>query len=188
MSASRPVRLVAALLLGLGALWAPATASASCVILPDGQELWRTADAVFLGTVTAVENNARWAKVAVEEVWNGPDQPAEVIVRGGPEDPGTASSVDRTYEVGVSYLFAVSIVDGNLEDNACSGTTQADLMDIDRVRPAEVREPGGGGSGTGPTDAADGLDLGALSGPVLVVAVVGGVLLVIVLLARRREA
>ncbi|HEX4898600.1 MAG TPA: hypothetical protein VFV53_09620, partial [Candidatus Limnocylindrales bacterium] len=126
------------------------------------------------------------AKVSVDEVWTGPDQPAEVVVRGGPADQGTSTSVDRTYQVGVRYLFAVLVVDGNLEDNACSGTTQVDAIDLDAMRPDDVRTPDGG-----PVDAAEssgGLDLGGLAGPVLLASVVGGLLLATVLLARRRAA
>jgi len=186
MSASRLVRFATAVGLGLGALWAPAAASASCVLLPDGEELWRTADAVFVGTVVDVDNNARWAKVTVDEVWTGPDQPAEVVVRGGPADQGTSSSVDRTYLVGARYLFAVLVVDGNLEDNACSGTTQVDAIDLDAMRPDDVRAPNGGPLDAG--ESSGGLDLGSLTGPVLLASVIGGLLLATVLLARRREA
>ena len=183
MPAPRVTRLVASLGLGLVALWAPAVADASCAPPPDGQELWRTADAVFVGTVTSVDNNARWATVSVDEIWSGPDQPAEVVVRGGPGDPGTMSSVDRTYEVGVRYLFAVMIVNGNLEDNACSGTIAVDGIDLDSMRPADARPPDGG-----PISGDDPLDLGGLTGPLLVTSIVGGLLLATVLLARRRDA
>ena len=108
---SRRFRLVAAALLTLAGLAAPAGASASCAIPPGGaDDLWKSADAVFVGTVTAIANNARWATVRVEEVWQGPDQPAEVVVRGGPEG-NTATSVDRSYTVGIRYLFAVVVVD-----------------------------------------------------------------------------
>jgi hypothetical protein len=186
MSASRLVRFATAVGLGLGALWAPAGASASCVLLPDGEELWRTADAVFVGTVVDVDNNARWAKVTVDEVWTGPDQPAEVVVRGGPADQGTSTSVDRTYLVGARYLFAVLVVDGNLEDNACSGTTQVDAIDLDAMRPDDVRAPNGGPLDAG--ESSGGFDLGSLTGPVLLASVIGGLLLATVLLARRREA
>jgi hypothetical protein len=186
MSASRPLRLAGAVALAFAGLWAPSAANASCVLLPDGAELWRTADAAFVGTVVAVDNNARWARVKVEEVWTGPDQPAEVVVRGGPGDPGMGTSVDRTYEVSVRYLFAVMVVEGNLEANACSGTTQADSIDRDAMRPDAVRNPTDDGAGTsGP---ADGLDIGWLAGPVLATSVIGGLLLVAVLLGRRREA
>ena len=190
MLASHPARwfrVLAAGALTFAALLAPTAASASCLVPPGGQAPWASADAVFLGTVTSVANNDRWAIVRVEEVWVGPDQPVDVVVRGGPEGD-TATSVDRTYIVGMRYVFGVMIVDGNLEDNACSGTTEVDAIDLDAMRPDDVRAPSGGTSGTGPPDSAGGLDLGAMAGPVLVVAVIGGLLLATVLLARRREA
>jgi hypothetical protein len=98
------------------------------------------------------------------------------------------TSVDRTYAVGVRYLFAVMVVGDSLLDNACSGTVEVDAIDLDGLRPADVRAP----SGTSPTSD-DGLrlgdlDLGGLAGPVVVVAVIGGLLLTTVLLARRRDA
>ena len=98
----------------------------------------------------------------------------------------TATSVDRTYLVGARYVFGVTVVDGELQDSACSGTTLAEAIDVDAMRPADVRPPIG--ASTGPTAPADGLDLGAIAGPLLVVAVIGGGLLATVLLARRREA
>lgn len=165
------------------ALLVPAPASASCAVLPGSEEQWKTADSVFVGTVIGVENNARWAKVSVEEIWIGPDQAAEVIVRGGSEDAGTASSVDRQYEVGIRYLFAVMVVDGTLQDNACSGTTPVEVIDLDSMRPADSRVPGAAPEAPDP-----GLDLGGLAAPVLIVSVIGGLLLATVLLARRRAA
>lgn len=188
MRSTRAIRVLATLGLGLAALWAPTSANASCALPPGGQELWRTADAVFVGTVTAVENNARWAKVTIDEIWIGPEQPAEVVVQGGGADPGMMTSVDRTYQVGVRYLFAVMVVDGVLADNACSGTVEVDAIDLDAMRPADVRAPDG--TPTSGEDGFDlgGLDLGGLAGPVVVVAVIGGLLLTTVLLARRRES
>jgi hypothetical protein len=180
MCASRAARLVAALGLGLAALWSPATASASCVAIDP--EAWKTADVVLVGTVTSVANNDRWAQVAVEEVWRGPDQPAEVVVKGGGADPGMMTSVDRTYEVGVRYLLTLTVVGEDLTDNACSGTAEAASMDIDRIRPADARVV----SSPGATD--DGPDLGGIIGPLFVVAAIGGILLTTVLMARRRES
>jgi hypothetical protein len=168
-------------MLVVAALWAPAASSAKCVAPPADGAPWAAADAVFVGTVTSVASGDRRATVRVEEVWQGPDQPAEVVVRGGPEDGMT--SVDRTYAVGMRYVFAVAVDDGTLLDNACSGTTEVGAIDLDAVRPAEVRGPG-----TGLSVANTGLDLGGLVGPLAVVAAIGGLLLVTVLLARRREA
>lgn len=192
MSAS-PIRTARRLALGLAlglalaasAFAAPAATSASCALLPDAEDAWRQADAVFLGTVTAVENNARWAKVAIEEVWIGPDQPAEVVVRGGPADAGTASSVDRQFEVGIRYLFAVQIVEGNLEDNACSPTAVADTVDLDAMRPADARPVD---ATSGGTEGPGGPDLAGLAGPAALVGGIGLLLLLAVLVGRRREA
>jgi hypothetical protein len=186
MRASQLVRHFAGLAAAaffLVALWAPAVVSAKCAPPPAGGVPWSSADAVFVGTVTSVTSGDRWATVSVEEVWQGPDQPAEVVVRGGPAGDAM-TSVDRTFSVGVRYIFAVTLEDGALLDNACSGTTEVDAVALDAVRPAEIRQPG---SGT-PVPGRDGLDLGWLGGPVAVVAVVGGFLLVTVLIARRREA
>lgn len=179
---TRLLRLCAAAMLAVAALWAPAAVSAKCVPQPADGVPWADADAVFVGTVTSVASGDRLATVMVEEVWQGPDQPAEVVVRGGPEDAVT--SVDRAYVVGMRYVFAVTVEDGALLDNACSGTTQADAIDLDAVRPAEFRQPGSGEAVATP----DGPDLGGLVGPLAVVAVVGGLLFATVLLARRREA
>jgi len=173
-------RLLASMGFALAVLWAPAAVNASCVIVEP--EAWKTADVVLVGTVTSVANNDRWAQVAVEEVWRGPDQPAEVVVKGGGADPGMMTSVDRTYDVGVRYLFTLTVAGEDLTDSACSGTTDAESADIDRIRPADARVV----SSPGATD--DGPDLGGLIGPLLVVATIGGLLLTTVLLARRRES
>ncbi|MEW5990978.1 MAG: hypothetical protein AB1736_06485 [Chloroflexota bacterium] len=197
MAPSRPVRVIGASHVGrvvrvatagvavLVALLAPGAASASCLPPVAGEAPWASADVVFLGTVTSLANNDRWATVHVEEVWVGPDQPVDVVVRGGPEG-NTATSVDRTYLLGARYVFGVTVVDGQLQDNACSGTTLAEAVDLAAMRPADVRPPTGGGSDT--VGAGGGFDLGGLAGPVLLVSVVGGLLLATVLVARRRES
>lgn len=174
--------LLLAGLLPLVAIGAPAGVLAKCLPAPAGAVPWADADAVLVGTVTSVSNGDRWATVTVEEVWHGPDQPTEVVVRGGPE--GSMTSVDRTYTVGIRYIFAVSVEDGSLLDNTCSGTTPADEVDLAAVRPAEIRTPGTGTAVPGQTGEA----LAGLGGPLAVGAVVGALLLITVLLARRREA
>jgi hypothetical protein len=113
---------------------------ASCLVLPALDEgVLAAADSVFVGTVTNVSNSDRWATVAVEEVWMGPDLPPVVEVRGGP-GPGTASSIDRTYSARVSYLFVVGITDGVLSDNVCSATIGWS-PELGRLRPATARQP-----------------------------------------------
>lgn len=180
-------RLVARLVLvGSGLLVllaAPGGATASCVMLPGGiEEQWQTSDVVFVGTVTATENMDRRALVDVEEIWKGGDLPAEVVVHGGPDDPGTMSSVDRTYIAGTRYVFAVMLVDGELQDNGCSGTVDASSIDLDAMRPTDTREPTTGDSGAG------GIDLAGLAGPGLILGVIGGLVVLVVAATRRREA
>lgn len=175
-----PAVTVFAVLISTAALWAPASASASRAVVPNAAQ-WATADAAFVGTVLNVENNASWATVHVEDVWQGPDQPVEVVVRGGPGGD-VVTSVDRTYTVGTRYLFAVTIADGELSDSACSGTTQADMIDLDALRPVDVRQAAGAAPESG-----GGSDLGVLGGPMLVVGVIGSLLLATVLVARRRD-
>lgn len=186
MTTARPsgrhLRLAVASLLALAGLWAPAEVLAKCLPPTSGVLPWAAADAVFVGTVTGLTNGDRWATVKVEEIWQGPDQPAEVVVRGSPED--AATSVDRTYTAGARYIFAVTLEAGALLDNACSGTTPADSVDLAAMRPAEVRRPGAGA----PASNGMPIDLGEMAGPLAVAAIVGGLLAVTVLLARRREA
>jgi len=56
--------------LGLVVL-AATSAHASCVGPVPFPRAIEAAPAVFVGTVTAVENNRRWATVQVGEVWKG---------------------------------------------------------------------------------------------------------------------
>ncbi len=180
--ASAAFRFVVAALLGVGMLWAPGQALASCAQLPGVEAGWKLADAVFVGTVTSVANGGRWATVRVEEVWKGPDQPAEVVVRGGPGG-NVATSVDQTYEVGTRYLFAAGISDGNLVDNSCSATAPVDTIDLGAIRPADVRAPVGGTQPAGDR----GPDLAAAAGPMIVAGIVGVLLVCVIVLTRRRE-
>lgn len=112
---------------------------ASCMMPPPIEQAIRDADSVFLGTVTGLSNNDRWATVAVEEVWKGPDLAPIVEVRGGPEGD-MATSVDRSFSGGTRYLFLAYIADGVLNDNACSSTTEF-TADLARLRPATAHPP-----------------------------------------------
>jgi hypothetical protein len=106
----------------VSALPAPAVVRASCVPPPPLDEAILSGEVVFVGTVTGLESEDRWATVVVEERWNGAgDLPGTVQVRGGPE-PGAATSLDRTYADGTRYLFFTTRGTGFLEDNACSST------------------------------------------------------------------
>lgn len=172
---------IAAMTLPL-ALWllAPAAASASCAMPIPIEEAIRSAEVVITGTVTATENDGRWASVEVHEIWKGPDLPAMVVVRGGP-GPGVASSVDRSFTAGARYLFVVSLDgQGGLSDNVCSATTEMGAGD-NALRPADFRPPT-------PAETSDaGVDLGGLVAPVGVAVLVAAALLAMGLLARGRQ-
>ena len=165
------------------ALWlsVPAVASASCAMPIPIEEAIRSAEVVITGTVTATENDGRWATVEVHEIWKGPDLPATVIIRGGP-GPGSASSIDRTFTAGARYLFVASLDgQGGLSDNACSATTEMAAAD-NALRPADFRTPA-------PADPAPaGVDLGGLVAPIGVALLVAVALLGAGLLARGRQA
>ncbi len=106
---------------------------------PSIDEAVRDADLVFVGTVTSVANLDRWATVAVEEIWKGPDLFPVVEVRGGPGG-NAASSVDRSYIAGTRYLFLPFVADGVLQDSSCSSTTEY-TRDLGALRPANARRP-----------------------------------------------
>jgi hypothetical protein len=140
-----PARAAAALALVLGLLTSAAPTVGSCLMpVPMDQATAlrqgiQEADSVFVGTVASLSNNDRWASVAVEEVWKGPDLSPLVEVRGGP-DGNAASSVDRAFTAKTSYLFVVFISDGVLSDNSCSATTEF-TRDLIALRPATARQP-----------------------------------------------
>jgi hypothetical protein len=153
-----------------------APAAASCAEPPPIEEHLATAGAIFVGTVHEVTNESRTARVEVHEIWVGPDLPAAVTVHGGPEEPGMATSVDRHFEAGVRYLFAVSAHDGRLEDNACTAT-QPWTDGLAQLRPDVPRSP---------LPAAEG-DTGSLPTPLLVALTgVAAVALAGILAFRRR--
>jgi len=130
--------LVAGLLASAGiATLRPGAVLGSCAGVPQPpEEAVLFGDVVFVGTVLRTENQGRWATVRVEERWSGArDLPETVEVRGGPE-PGTASSVDRTFQPG-RYLFIVRQGGGFLVDDACSSTTPW-TEELGSLRPADV--------------------------------------------------
>ena len=128
------VALAAGVLVGTAAT--PRSVVASCAPIVSLQEALLLAETVFVGSVTQLENDNRWATVRVEERWKAArDLPETVQVRGGPE-PGTATSVDRVFAPG-RYLFVVTRGPGYLEDTSCSATTPW-TDDMAALRPAGV--------------------------------------------------
>ena len=164
---------------GLALLATPSIALADCMMPPPVEEAARTADIVFVGTVTSTANRDSWASVTVEEVWRGPDQPATVVVKGGPAG-NAATSVDRSFVVGTKYLFFPYVdPEAGLSDNSCTNT-QAWTNDLAAIRPADARQPTGASAPSG------GFDIGGLVGPLAVALVVAGFLFVAGFLARGR--
>lgn len=137
MRIGRPIAvgLVAAALLVVPA----AGAAASCALDERPlEEQVAEAPIAFVGRVVDVRHDTT-ARFEVAEVWQG-DVPAQVTVLGGPDEAGVATSVDRSWEVGTSYLVVPYVEGGELHDNSCTPTRpwSDDLAD---VRPADVRAP-----------------------------------------------
>lgn len=158
-----------------------ASTLASCVMPAPIAEALAKADIVFVGTVTATAEHNLWATVAVEEVWKGPDLPADFQIRGG-QGGNAASSVDREFTPGTKYLFVpVAIENGFASDNSCSPTRPWDDTLVG-LRPANARGPIGGSSA-----APVGFDFGGAIAPFAVAAVIAGLVLAVGLLARSRQ-
>lgn len=157
----------------------PPTALASCMEPPPLEQHVAMGEAVFVGVVRQVTNQGRTAVVDVQEVWAGPDLPAVVTIRGGPDDPTMATSADRNFEPGLRYLFAVSVSDGQLQDSSCSAT-QAWHDELDQYRPTDVRSPE-------PVEGAAGTGMVSVPTAVIVASVTAAMVLAVsVLLFRRR--
>lgn len=184
LNSARPLRRIALLLpaAGLILLAAPGSVLADCMAPPPIEEAIRQGEVVFTGTVMAVADQGRRATVEIDEVWRGPDLTATTVVLGGQGEGFT--SVDRTYEVGMRYVFFPSIDPETraLVDNLCTNTTPWQ-DDYEKLRPSEARPPIGD-----PNGEAAGFDVASLVPIGALVVVVAGVLLAVGLVARGREA
>jgi len=174
--ATASAALLAPLLLSFAA-----PALASCIQPVPIEEAIKSADSVFVGTATSLSNNDRWATVAVEEVWTGPDLAPIVEVHGGPGG-NTASSIDRMFTARAKYLFVVSIAEGQLSDNACSSTMEWE-PDLANIRPASAHPPV---SATPEPDPAAPFDPASLLLPGALILAAGVVVFGAALVLRRR--
>jgi hypothetical protein len=116
-------------------------ARASCAGVPPVRRAVREARTAFVGTVTETTNSGRWATVEVAEVWKGDAEPL-VEVRGGPKDPpgpmNVASSTDRHFREGKTYLFLPQAVSERVfRDDICTATTGY-REGLERFRPSEI--------------------------------------------------
>jgi hypothetical protein len=176
----RVLRVVAGVA-ALAFVLTPSAVLADCMMPAPVQEAAKTSDIVFVGTVTETTNQNRWASVSVEEIWRGPDLAATVSVKGG-SGGDAISSVDRSYQAGVKYLFFPYPDErGDLADNICTNTVEW-TADLAQLRPADARQPLGANEEKGT------FDVGSVIAPLGVALLVGGALLIAGLLARGRTA
>lgn len=168
--------LAAAVLLGAAA--APADASCAEDSGPEG------ADLVFVGT--AEENRRGYTRLAVEEVWHGPDLAPQVWVLAGQEQPpfplslvsGMSSSVDADLVEGRRYVIGAS---RSFDTGACSVEELVSRQSEAEGRPDDPREPTAAGL-DGADPPAGPVEIGLVTGA-LVLAVAAGLS---VLLRHRR--
>ncbi len=124
----------------------PGPAAASCAAPPPLRAALEDAPTAFVGAVVETTNGDRWATVEVSEVWAG--EAGDVVeVRGGPKDPpgpmNVASSGDRTFRTGKTYLFVPSGGEGGVfQDDICS-STRGYTEELDDLRPASAAAPDG---------------------------------------------
>ena len=118
-------------------------AAASCAPPMSTAQAIANADVVVVGTVSSTRSRDRVATVSVEEVWKG-SVGNSFEVFGGPDRDDAATSVDRTYRVGVRYLLLAfepaahgspGTFGGRYEDTACSATQPWDDS-LARFRPS----------------------------------------------------
>ena len=153
-------------------------ARASCAGVPPVRSALRDARTAFVGTVLETTESGRWATVEVTEVWKG-DAGERVEVRGGPPDPpgplNAASSVDRHFREGKTYLFIPEAVSETVfRDSICTATTGYEKR-LDRFRPAgallrfdDLRTGVADDGGGFPVWAAGALAAAALAGALLI--------------------
>lgn len=184
--AAAALAAAALVLASLALLAAPRPVAARCVEPAPIEEAVRAADVVIVGTVTAVAEEGTRATVHVEEIWRGPALEPEVVVWGGPG--GGRTSVDRTFEAGIRYLFTITVGEnGRLTDSQCSSTVQWDAK-LEALRPPGAQLPGVTDplDATAESDAA--LDPASLVVPAGVALLVAAALLIAGLLARGRQS
>ena len=110
--------------LGLAAALVPILATApvlaDCAAPISVPQAQQSGDTVFVGTVTAVQNNGTTATVTVDERWKAADSLGDVVqVEQAPDATGATS---RKYTRG-QWLFDVTYGAPYLEDHACSATS-----------------------------------------------------------------
>lgn len=140
----KPNRIIPAFLAALLlVLVLPLAAHASCAEQPPLSQSLAESSVVFTGTVMSVDAGDRIATVLIDEVWKGGPLPDQVEVRGGPGDPQSITSVDRSFVKGDKYLFVPVNDAPPFEDNACTATREYSPQ-LENARTLDVSEPGDG--------------------------------------------
>ncbi|HEX5589487.1 MAG TPA: hypothetical protein VFX65_04255 [Candidatus Limnocylindrales bacterium] len=185
MHAARGLRrYLPAVAIAVALLAAPASALADCQMAPPFEEAAKTAEIVFVGTVTGLANEGRVATVQVDEVWRGGEMPAEVTVFGG-TDPAGPMEDDRTFEASVRYVFFPFVAEGRMVDNICTATTPW-IEDFAALRPAGAQTPA---PSAAPAAAGPLAAIADLALPILTALLIGGAALAVaIIVGRRREA
>lgn len=135
-------RCCAFIRIAAGIVLLPTQARASCGIAPPVREAVENADDVFVGEVVRLENDGRTALVTVMDVWKG-HVAERVVVHGGmqlPQQPDTYTSVDRTYELGKTYLFFPSEREERYFRDICTRTSVMRERFL-RIRPEGASTP-----------------------------------------------
>jgi hypothetical protein len=156
---------------------APEPAGADCAPAGAIQARLQDATVVFVGRVVSTTDNGRTARVRVEQVWKGAPVSDRVTVQGGPDGEGGASSVDRTFDTGLRYLFVPTRDGGNFRDSSCSATVEYSAA-VAQFAPDTVTLPRRSSTGS------SGL---ARQGAIALTVVLAGVLLSIAASRRRRR-
>ncbi|MGH3717166.1 MAG: hypothetical protein ACRDT4_27445 [Micromonosporaceae bacterium] len=102
-------------------------ALASCAHPP------RQSEYAFTGTVTSVKDDGRLAHVRTDD--------GQAVVVNGAEEPGTMTSVDRTYQRGARYEFHPINDSSPYRDNACTATHRIGPAGAGAAAPADADNP-----------------------------------------------
>jgi hypothetical protein len=176
-------RILPAMTIAAAFLLTPGAAQADCQMAGPLDQAIAQAEVVFVGRVSEIDAGGRSAAVEVLEVWKG-DVASRIVVDGG-VDPANPAEDDRTFELGVTYLFVPNLVAGHLVDGICTATAAWDEATMAGLRPGDVpAPPSPAPAATGPLAA-----LADLAGPLFLALIVGGAAFAVaIVVARRRDA
>lgn len=119
----------------------PFPAVADCAPPPPIDVAIADAKTVLVGTVVGLGIDERFAHVAVESIWKGPQLPETVRVVGALDaDPEVITSVDRYFQLGGRYIFVLGEVSDPFRDDGCS-PTQPMTPAIESLAPADALAP-----------------------------------------------